>query len=59
MMWCVRKYWGVVWIGVACSRPRRLGPAETAEVEHEQDRECRENEDTGENVVGFKELRHG
>jgi hypothetical protein len=39
-------------------RPRRLGPAETAETENEKDRNCRENEGIGENGRGLKKLKH-
>ena len=47
-----------MWIGLACIRPLRLGPAETVEADQEKDRECSENEDTGQNVVGLNELQH-
>jgi hypothetical protein len=58
-MWCVRKYLGVVWIGVACNRPRRLGPAETEKADHKKDRECSGNEDADQKMAGLNELKHG
>jgi hypothetical protein len=56
---CLAKQLSVAWIGVVVIRPWRFRPAETVEAENEQDRECRENEDSGENVDKLKELKHG
>lgn len=58
-VWYLPKQLGVAGIGSPISRPRRLGPAEAAETENEQEREYRENEGTGENVDSLKELKHG
>ena len=51
------KPMSVVRIGSAVIQPRRLGPAETADAENEQDREYRENENIGENVDGLNKLK--
>jgi hypothetical protein len=56
---CLANQVGVARIGWADMRPRRLGPAETAEAENEKDRECREKEDIGGNGDGLKKLKHG
>ena len=57
--WCLTKQLSVVRIGLAGIRPRRLGPAETAEAKNEKDREYRENEDISENMDEWKEFKHG
>jgi hypothetical protein len=47
----------VDWLGVhATAAP---WASRNRETDHKKDRECRENEETGEIVVGFKELKHG